>query len=262
MSAALPAFDVIIPARYASTRLPGKPLLDIAGMTLIERVYRCAQSSGAEQIIVATDDARIAREVLRFGGQACMTAGAHRSGTDRVAEAIERLNIAPDRVIVNVQGDEAQMPGALIDQVAQCLVAHPEAQLATACEPIGDDDAYRDPSIVKVVCDDLGYALYFSRAPIPWERDRPPADGSERVGAPRRAARHIGIYAYRAGYVTAFAARPPGELEGIEQLEQLRALAQGEKIAVCAACERPGPGVDTPADLDAARRLFARGAER
>ncbi len=249
------AFDVVIPARYGAERLPGKPLLDIAGSTLIERVYRCARASGAASVIVATDDTRIAAEVERFGGRVCLTASHHACGTDRIAEAVEKMDLPTERIVINLQGDEPRMPAALIEQVAACLDSHPDACVATACEPIEEARVYRDPAVVKVVCDDAGYALYFSRAPIPWERDR----AAQAQTAPRLAYRHIGLYAYRAGYLREFAAGPPGDLERLERLEQLRVLARGERIAVCVACERPGPGVDTEDDLRRVRELFGGG---
>ena len=210
---------VIIPARYASTRLPGKPLADVAGKPLIARVYDCARASGAKHIIVATDDARIASAVSAFGGDVCMTAATHASGTDRLAEVIATRNIPGDAIVVNLQGDEPLMPGALIKQVAETLSADPDADMATACHALRDFDAWQNPNVTKVVCDAAGYALYFSRAPIPWPRDAMLAQSR----ATPQAWRHIGLYAYRAAFIHEYAAWPPSPLEQIESLEQLRA---------------------------------------
>ncbi len=244
--------QIIIPARYASSRLPGKPLCDIAGKTLIERVHDCARASGAERVIVATDDERIRAAVEAFGGTACMTSGEHASGTDRIAEVIGKLAIAPDEVVVNLQGDEPLMPPDLIRQVAETLLANPEAAMATACHPIHDHASLTNPDIAKVVRDARGHALYFSRAPIPWPRERMAGRAQTAVVAYR----HLGIYAYRAGFVTRYAAWPPCPLEQTELLEQLRVLWHGERIAVCEAASLPGPGVDTPEDLERVRKLF------
>jgi len=244
---------VIIPARYASSRLPGKSLCDIAGKTLIERVHDCARASGAAQVIVATDDDRIRTAVEGFGGTVCMTSGEHASGTDRIAEVIGKLGIEPNEVVMNLQGDEPLMPPNLIRQVAETLLANPEAAMATACHPIHDHASLTNPDIVKVVRDARGHALYFSRAPIPWPRELM----AGRAQSASSAYRHIGIYAYRAGFVMRYAAWPPCPLEQTELLEQLRALWHGERIAVCEAASLPGPGVDTPDDLEQVRELFA-----
>lgn len=245
---------VIIPARYASTRLPGKPLLDIAGKPLVQRVHDCAQASGIEQIVVATDDARIAEAVSAFGGRVCMTSGEHQSGTDRIAECIEQLRIPPETIVVNLQGDEPLMPPALIAGVATALREHPQAQMATGCHLIEDYETLQDPNVVKVVRDAQGFSLYFSRAAIPWPRDL-------KAGEAVRAWRHIGLYAYRAGFVARFAAWPPCPLERTELLEQLRVLWHGERIFVHETEQAPGPGVDTPADLLRLRAHFEQ-AER
>jgi 3-deoxy-manno-octulosonate cytidylyltransferase (CMP-KDO synthetase) len=249
---------IIIPARYASSRLPGKPLLDIAGKTLIERVYDCARASGAERVIVATDDGRISAAVEAFGGTVCMTSRAHASGTDRIAEVIAQLNIESDTVVVNLQGDEPLMPPDLIRQVAETLLANPDAAMATACHPIHDHASLTNPDIAKVVRDARGHALYFSRAPIPWPRERM----AGRAPGSINAYRHIGIYAYRAGFVTRYAAWPPCPLEQTELLEQLRALWHGERIAVCEAASLPGAGVDTPADLERVQKYFSASDRR
>lgn len=244
---------VIIPARYQSTRLPGKPLADVAGKTLLERVYERARASGARSITVATDDERIRAAAEAFGADVCMTAATHRSGTDRIGEAIAKLALAPDEIVVNLQGDEPLVPPPLIRQVAETLAGHPEAVVATACHPISDIATLSNPNAVKVVCDAKGFALYFSRAPIPWPRDRM----TRAAGGPVRAFHHIGLYAYRAGFIACYRAWGPCPLEQTEQLEQLRVLWHGERIAVCLAEEAPAPGVDTPADLERVRAYFS-----
>jgi 3-deoxy-manno-octulosonate cytidylyltransferase (CMP-KDO synthetase) len=243
---------IVIPARYASSRLPGKPLADIAGKTLIERVYDCARASGASHVVIATDDERIRAAAEGFGARVCMTSTQHASGTDRIAEVIARLGIAPDEIVVNLQGDEPMMPATLIRQVAETLSSRPEAVAATACHPIDAREEFTNPNVVKVVVDERGFALYFSRAPIPWPREAMAGVG----GGPLTAFRHIGIYAYRAGFVGRYAAWPPCRLEQAEQLEQLRVLWHGERIAVCECSELPGAGVDTAEDLERVRRHF------
>jgi 3-deoxy-manno-octulosonate cytidylyltransferase (CMP-KDO synthetase) len=244
---------IVIPARYASSRLPGKPLADVAGKPLVERVYERARASGARGVIVATDDERIAQAARRFGAQVCITSARHRSGTDRVGEAIQQLGLGPDEIVVNLQGDEPLMPAALIREVATRLDHNRDAAMATACHPISDMETLRNPNVVKVVRDIHGYALYFSRAPIPWPRDRMQGDAA----APIRAARHIGIYAYRAGFVARFCAWEPCPPEEAEQLEQLRVLWHGERIAVHMTNEAPPSGVDTPEDLERVRKYFS-----
>lgn len=247
---------VIIPARYASTRLPGKPLADIAGQTLIQRVYGRALEAGAQSVVVATDDERIRTVAERFGAKVCMTRVDHRSGTDRLAEVIEKLSIGEHEIVVNLQGDEPLMPPTLIREVAQSLATHADAVVATACHAITDREEFTNPNVVKVVFDKAGYAMYFSRAPIPWPRE---ATAEVSSNAPLHAYRHVGLYAYRAGFVRRYAAWPVCELEQTEQLEQLRVLWRGERIAVCVTHELPGPGVDTADDLERVRRLFTNG---
>lgn len=250
---------IIIPARYASTRLPGKPLLDVAGKSLLERVYDCARGTGTENIIVATDDHRIYDAALAFGARAHMTSPTHQSGTDRIAEVVAALKLDPQEVVVNLQGDEPLMPSALITSVANTLVSHPAAVMSTACHPIHDYASWSNPNVVKVVMDRHGYALYFSRAPIPWPRDAMMRKvGEEAITV--QAQRHIGIYAYRAGFIKNYAAWPASALEQTEALEQLRVLWQGERIAVYEAAEAPEAGVDTPEDLERVRRAFERTA--
>jgi 3-deoxy-manno-octulosonate cytidylyltransferase (CMP-KDO synthetase) len=241
-------FRVVIPARHASTRLPGKPLALVAGTPMILHVHRLAIRSGAQEVIVATDDDRIRAVCAAAGADVEMTARDHASGTDRIAELAARRGWAEDAIIVNVQGDEPMLPPALIGQAAGLLAANPAAAIATLATPVATVDEYLDPNIVKVVTRDDGQALYFSRAPIPWDRD-----GSEAVPANaarhRGARRHLGIYAYRVAALSALAAAPATSLERLERLEQLRALQMGLVIVVADAIEAPGPGVDTPEDL-------------
>jgi len=243
-------FHVIIPARYASRRLPGKPLLDIGGKPMIVRVVECARRSAAASVTVATDDRRIARAAGDFGAKAVMTAREHRCGAERINEAADALGLADEEIIVNVQGDEPDMPAALIDQVAHLLAQKPLASMATAAAPLDAAQLHRT-SVVKVVADCDGYALFFSRAAIAW-----PAEGAPR-GIARR---HLGIYAYRREYLRRFASLDACELERSEQLEQLRALWHGDKIACADALEAPSAGIDTRADLERARRDFAKSA--
>ena len=241
-------FKVVIPARYGSTRLPGKPLLEIAGRPMIRHVVERAAASGADEVVVATDDQRIVDAVRDFGGEACMTGDQHRSGTDRIAEVAEQLGWDDDTIVVNVQGDEPGMPSSLIDQVAGDLAAHHPAGMATLAHTIGDMRTLFDPHAVKMVVDGDGYALYFSRAPIPWHRDEfsrqegPVPEGVSFL-------RHIGLYAYRVGFLKRFVAWPHAPLEEAESLEQLRVLWHGERIHVSEAMEEPVPGIDTADDL-------------
>jgi 3-deoxy-manno-octulosonate cytidylyltransferase (CMP-KDO synthetase) len=243
---------IIIPARYASTRLPGKPLLDIAGQPMIARVVGCARASGAQRVVVATDDKRIRDAVTAFGVEVVMTRADHLSGTDRLAEAITLLDLDDDEIVLNLQGDEPLMPPLLIRQVAALLAAHPAAVMATACHAITQREDFLNPNAVKVVTDREGYALYFSRAPIPWPRDIMSGASTASI----KAFRHIGLYAYRAGFVARYAAWPACPLETCESLEQLRVLWQGEKIAVVEAEEAPAAGVDTPEDLERVRKYY------
>lgn len=252
-------FTVVIPARYASTRLPGKPLRPIAGRPMIEHVYRRACASGAEEVIVATDDERIARTAADFGARVCLTAPTHPSGTDRLAEVARLLDFPDDRVVVNLQGDEPLMPPALIDQVAADLAEHATASAATLCEPVVTAAELFDPGVVKVVPDERGYALYFSRAAVPWDRDAF-AVSTQELPAGVVHYRHIGLYAYRAGFIREFVGWEPCALERTEMLEQLRILWHGHRIHVAQACARPGPGVDTEDDLERVEGLLRAGA--
>jgi 3-deoxy-manno-octulosonate cytidylyltransferase (CMP-KDO synthetase) len=250
-------FVVVIPARYASTRLPGKALADIAGKPMVVHVADRARESGASEIIVATDDARVRDAVARHGYTALMTRPEHATGTDRIAEVAQARAWAEDTIVVNVQGDEPRIPGALIRLVAQQLSSHVEAAIATACHPIRDAREHFDPNAVKVVIDELGYALYFSRAPIPWARD---AFATDRTRLPEALPvfRHVGLYAYRCGFLRRYAQLSPVPIERFESLEQLRALAHGFRIAVAVTRDAPEPGVDTTEDLEKVRRQFAR----
>lgn len=255
------SFVVVIPARYASQRLPGKPLLDIAGKTMIERVYQQAQKSAASNIVVATDHTDIEKAVLGFGGQVCMTREDHASGTDRLTEVVEKLGLADDDVVVNVQGDEPLIPPSVINQVAENLRNNTQASVATVCESILDAEKYQNANAVKVVSDKFGMAMYFSRAPIPWSRDHLSQKNNERsVNAflSERAAVnvHIGIYAYRVSLLKEFVTWPLATLESIEKLEQLRVMENGHRIHVAAAIDAVPGGVDTPEDLDKVRGLF------
>lgn len=239
------SFVVIIPARYASTRLPGKPLQDINGKPMIVHVLERARESGASRIIVATDHDEVARAVEAAGGEVCMTRADHQSGTERLAEVIEKCGFSDDTAIVNVQGDEPMIPPVIIRQVAENLT-NSQAGMATLAVPIHSAEEAFNPNAVKVVMDAQGYALYFSRATIPWDRDRF-AQSREAIGD--TLLRHIGIYGYRAGFIRRYISWPASPLEQIEMLEQLRVLWNGEKIHVAVAQQVPGTGVDTPEDL-------------
>lgn len=243
-------FAVVIPARYGATRLPGKPLADVCGRPMIQWVYEAAAAGGAAEVIVATDDTRIAEACGRFGARAEMTDSAHASGTDRIAEVARRLDWPDERVVVNVQGDEPLLPPVLVSQVARLLDDDPEAGLATLATPIVDSAEWDDPNVVKVVTDRRYRALYFSRARIPWPRD------SEAPVA--NAMRHVGLYGYRVRALKAYTGAGPCGLELQERLEQLRALWLGIPIHVGQAREIPPRGVDTEEDLQAVRRILAQ----
>lgn len=250
----MPDFHVVIPARYASTRLPGKPLLPIAGKPMVVRVAEQAAKSGAGQIWIATDHQPIIATAHEHGFKACLTHAHHASGTDRIAEVVEQHDWADDTIVVNVQGDEPLIPPQLIRAVAQHLQDHPECAIATASHPIRDEASLRNPNIVKVVLDKNGNALYFSRAPIPWPRDAFAQDKAFPDELP--VLHHIGIYAYRAGFLRTFRKLAPAAIEQAEALEQLRALWHGYRIGVTVTPDAPPGGVDTEADLLAARKSF------
>lgn len=254
------SFVVVIPARYASTRLPGKPLADIHGKPMVQHVVEKALQSGADRVIVATDDQLVAQALAATGVEVCMTSPDHQSGTERLAEVCRHYGFAADTIIVNVQGDEPLIPPAIIRQVADNLAAA-TAPMATLSVPIKDAEEAFNPNAVKVVTDKDGYALYFSRACIPWDRDRfaasdRAAGSHEQIGGHYQ--RHIGIYAYRAGFIQRYVDWAPSVLEQVEALEQLRVLWYGEKIHVAQALEAPPVGVDTQADLEKVRALLAK----
>ncbi len=240
------SYTVIIPARYASTRLPGKPLLEIHGKSLIQHVYESACNSKARRVIIATDDLKVYDAVAAFGAEGVMTSVRHRSGTERISEAVELCGLPQDETVVNVQGDEFALPASLIDQLAGLLPDPATAQMATLCEPLEDSQAIADPNVVKVVRAADGTALYFSRAPIPWSHTDD--------GPPCHYYRHIGLYAYKVSMLRDFARLEVSILEQREKLEQLRALYHGWRILLGVADEPPGIGVDTPADLQRCRR--------
>ena len=249
------AFRVVIPARYASTRLPGKPLADIAGQPMIVRVAAAARRARADGVWVATDDERIAAAVRQHGFDAVMTSANHVSGTDRIVEVADQLKWDDADIVVNVQGDEPLLDPILIEAVAGALRGDPDAAMATAAHPLTAADDFFNPNVVKVVCDVRGRALYFSRAPIPWDRDRF-ADRRDALPVGLQAQRHIGLYAYRVSFLRRFGQLAVSPLERCESLEQLRALWHGYPIQVVSVDRAPAPGVDTPEDLERVRRLF------
>ena len=239
-------FVVVIPARYASTRLPGKPLREINGKPMIEHVFRRGRESGARDVVIATDDPRIAEAAETFGATVCMTRDQHRSGTERIAEVADLLDWHDDTIVINLQGDEPAMPHELIDQCA-ALLDESSVDIATLASPLLSDEDFGNPNVVKVIVDDNGCAIYFSRATIPYPRD------AARLAEARAAAlHHHGIYAYRCGILRRLVAAQPSALELAEHLEQLRALSLGMTIRVGIPAVRPGAGVDTEDDLAAA----------
>jgi 3-deoxy-manno-octulosonate cytidylyltransferase (CMP-KDO synthetase) len=248
-------FHVVIPARYASTRLPAKPLANLGGKPMVVRVAEAARASGAGAVWIATDHEEILSAARAHGCDAILTRADHVSGTDRIGEVAKALELGPDEIVVNVQGDEPFMPPALIGEVAHLLARRTGAAMATASHPIHDVDDLFNPNVVKVVTDHSGYALYFSRAAVPWARD---AFAAARDVLPAGIAyqRHVGIYAYRAGFLDAFARLAPAPIERAESLEQLRALWHGHRIAVVETATAPPPGIDTPEDLARAQRSF------
>ncbi len=249
-------FHVIIPARFGASRLPGKPLLDVAGRPLIRWVWESARASGARSVIVATDDPRIRAVAAGFGADVAMTAAEHVSGTDRIAEVVRARGLSAETIVVNLQGDEPLMPPAVPARVAAALAEHSECGIATAAAPIASLAEFLDPSCVKALRSSSGEALYFSRAPVPWSRDAAAAGNPSDFS---HAWRHIGIYGYRVRSLLEFAGWPPTPLETTEKLEQLRALERGMRIHVVALQEAPPAGVDTPEDLERVRaKLSAR----
>jgi len=247
-------FTVLIPARLASTRLPRKPLADIGGLPMIVRVAQRAALAGALRVVVAADDAEIVAACSAHGVQALLTRTDHASGSDRLAEACELLELDGEQIVVNVQGDEPLIEPALIRRCAELLQQRADCVMSTAAHAIDADADLANPNVVKVVLDAAGRALYFSRAPLPWWRDRPAGSSALPDPPPLR---HVGLYAYRAGFLRRFPTLEASPLERIEALEQLRVLWHGERIAVHVAAAAPGTGVDTPEDLDRVRALFA-----
>lgn len=252
------SFVTIIPARYAANRLPGKPLLDVGGMPMIVRVAEQARLSQSSRVVVATDDVRIAKVTRAADIETVMTRADHTSGTDRLSEAIDLLGLPDNYVIVNVQGDEPFIPPALIDQVAEKLMMHEDAAMATICHPIRTHKEFNNPNIVKVVLDRWGYASYFSRAPIPFARDHDDTDWCGAYPAEHLPYRHCGIYAYRASFLRLFPTLTPAPTEHIEKLEQLRALWHGYRISVLITELPLAPGIDTEQDLKAANEMLLR----
>jgi len=257
------SFTVVIPARFASTRLPGKPLLLIGGQPMIQHVYKQALKSNAHQVIVATDDQRIMEAVQAFGGNVCMTSTEHVSGTDRIQEVVTQYQLADEHIVVNVQGDEPCIPPAVINQVAANLSNNPAAAAATLSEKIIDTETFLNPNAVKVLSDQSQMALYFSRAPIPFPRNEAAKHRSLEAMSLDDSApflqRHIGIYAYRVSLLHDFVTWPVSPLEAIESLEQLRILHHSRKIHVEEACEQVPTGVDTPEDIDRVRAMSTQG---
>ena len=247
-------FRVVIPARYASSRLPGKPLADIGGRPMVLHVVERALQAGAESVVVATDDSRVQQAVAAAGYPVIMTSPDHQSGTERLVEVAETLGWDDDTLVVNVQGDEPLIDPALIREAARQLVLHQDAVMATLAHPIHDHADFINPNVVKVVADEAGYALYFSRAPIPWPRDAFAVQQAmpHELGA----LRHIGLYAYRAGFLRTYASLAASPLERFEMLEQLRVLWHGYRISLGITPIAPAPGVDTPEDLVRVRGLF------
>lgn len=256
------SYTVVIPARYASQRLNAKPLADIAGKPMIQRVYEQVSKSVAQRILIATDHKEIFELAKQFGAEVCMTREDHASGTDRLSEVAEQLALADDEIIVNVQGDEPLIPAAVIEQVANNLIANPNASASTVSETITDVETYRNPNSVKVVCDNNGFAMTFSRASIPWARDFVLDESKllEWLQSEKLAQKHIGIYGYRAGLLREFVQWPVGRLEASERLEQLRILENGRTIHCATAVEAVPGGVDTAEDLEKVRKLFSEKA--
>jgi 3-deoxy-manno-octulosonate cytidylyltransferase (CMP-KDO synthetase) len=250
------SFIAIIPARAASTRLPDKPLADIAGKPMVVRTVERAVQSSAERVLVATDDIRVEQAVRQHGHAALLTRADHPTGTDRLAEAVNLLGLPDDAIVVNVQGDEPLIEPEIIDAVARLLADRPDAAIATCASPLADAQALFNPNVVKAVCAADGRALYFSRAPIPWARDAL-AEGKRVMAAGLPAWHHVGLYAYRAGFLRCFPQLPQGALERYESLEQLRALEHGYTIVVHQVGKPPAAGVDTQADLERVRSIYA-----
>jgi len=247
------SFKIVIPARYASSRLPGKPLLDLNGKTMIEHVYHCALKAGAEQVVIATDDERIINVAKTFSADVCLTSNQHHSGTDRLAEVCQQYQWPDDTIVVNLQGDEPLTPADILQQVAQNLAANPDAGMATLSTPIQHRDEVFDPNIVKVIANHNNMAMYFSRASIPFHRDATAELSNEQISVYQR---HLGIYAYRVSFLKKYTNLPACALENIEKLEQLRVLYYGINIHIEEAKSLPGPGIDTPDDVRKVSQLL------
>lgn len=254
MSSYIPDYRIVIPARMASQRLPGKPLAQLAGLSLLQHVYQCAKASSAKHIVIATDDERIAQHVKSFAAEVIMTSAAHQSGSDRIAEVVTTLQWPDETIIVNLQGDEPLMPAACLDQVASLLAADSRADMASLYWPIESAAEARDPNAVKVVLAQTGNALYFSRSLVPYPRDWSSLD--EALAQGMRWYRHVGLYAYRAGALKRFSRLSPTALESAEKLEQLRVLESGGRIAMAKACTYIPPGIDTPEDLERVENII------
>lgn len=249
------ATHVIIPARFASTRLPGKALVDIAGKPMVQHVYERALEAGLDSVLIATDDQRIVDAVRKFNGGVVLTKTSHQSGTERIAEVIEQLKFDDHDIVINLQGDEPLIPPSLIRQVAEDLKAQPSVPMSTLCEPIERIDEIFNPGITKVLMDAEGFAIYFTHAPLPWYRD---GFSIEPKKLPEGFIfyRHIGLYAQRIAFIKKYVSWNPSPIEKIEALEQLRVLWYGEKIHVAVACVKPGLGIDTPEDLASVRKML------
>ncbi len=247
-------FHIVIPARYESSRLPGKALMDIQGKPMLQHVYERALHSGAKSVLIATDDQRIEEAANAFTDQVMMTSAAHPTGTDRLAEVLTRGDYNDHDIVVNVQGDEPMIPPGNINQVAMDLAAHPEAQVSTLYQPIDTLEKVFDPNVVKIVMDKAGYALYFSRAPIPWHRGVFGKSGQETVSLATDYCWHIGLYAYRVDFVKDYVTKSAAPMEKVESLEQLRVLWHGGKIHVTQAQEKCPQDVNTLEDLEALRQ--------
>jgi len=251
------SFSVVIPARFGSSRFPGKPLADLAGKPMVQHVYERACQSEATRVIIATDDERIEEAAKSFGAEVCMTSSEHPSGTDRLQEVVSKLGFYSDDIVVNVQGDEPLIPPRVINQVAHNLAAEAAASIATLSEPLTTVEDVLNPNFVKVVTDKSGLAMYFSRAPMPWPRDAFAGDElPEQLPEGYSWQRHIGIYAYRVKLLNDYVQWPPAAVENTECLEQLRAMWNGARIHVALADELPPPGVDTPEDLERLKALL------
>ena len=250
------SFSIVIPARFGSTRLKGKPLLDLVGKPIIQHVYECAIKTSAEKVIIATDDQRIADAAKQFNAEVCLTNANHQSGTDRITEVVEKYQFDDQHIIVNLQGDEPDTPVKLIEQTAQGLIQNPDADMSTLATKIETSDDIFNPNVVKVVFNQQQFALYFSRAPIPWNRDKFGLDQQDFEIKNNHWFRHIGLYGYRCGFLKRYKQWQMSDLEQIESLEQLRVLFYGGKIHVGIATCQSGHGIDTQADLDAMIESF------